>query len=91
MPLPALPPQGSTNRYSHYAAIDNAVRNGVDLFSDGGSRGNGDVVDVRNFGAVGDGETDDTAAINAAPLPSRRPRTPSRRPVECSTSRPGGT
>lgn len=32
MALPALPPKDNTDWYTHYAALDAAVRNGTDLY-----------------------------------------------------------
>lgn len=54
MSLPPLPPRGSTDWYTHYAALDSEVR----ALSGATS--------VKAFGAKGDGSTDDTAAFQSA-------------------------
>lgn len=57
MTLPSLPASGSTSWYSHYTGLHNAASGALS-----------EAVSVKHpdYGATGNGSTDDTAAINAA-------------------------
>lgn len=57
--VPNLPPVGSTSWYGHYSGQDATVRSLQ-------GRAARAPVNAQDYGAVGDGTTDDTTAINAA-------------------------